>query len=388
MERLEFNNKVERIEQYAFGTMDDPNWLNGPHISTLNTFKLPDNLQYIDRFAFEGQAGLRIVYMTGDVRQRIGYGVPPFDTNGNFNSFDGSGDDYNYKALGQPFYTDISNYPSSPFNTNTWLQTIAYTNEEIQPMHIEPYAVGSVHTSTGIGSGSANRGFFNNLATLSGQDLWRDAIRLDTTQPTNYGLYFLEKKNNDTFYGSHEDLYNRNEGWITEKAGNIKSEPQPSTDSVTDNVGTISIFTDIDGNSYSRLISGQLTPSDYQNYVAKENIRSITIGSAVTDISDDLFKDASQLQTVIMSNSVNTIGNSAFENCTNLHSVILSNTLINLPESVFNGCTSLNSITIPSSVTTIHKNAFDNCTNLQTIALSDNLVTIQEMAFVIVNYLQ
>ena len=241
-------------------------WSTYPFIDNLQTIKLPDNLKYIHKYAFWRQRGLRIVYMTRNVLTNIGYGVPPFALGSNFNNFDGPNDDYNYQALGQPFYTDETNYPIEAVHTTTgWLQSVAYSNEEIKPMHIEGSASGHHpgNTYPTYGTGSASEGFFNSLEGSVNGINNRD----------NYEVYLLEKKNNDAFYGSHGDMYNRNDGWITQKGGNVVAEPQPSTESITNNVGTTTIFTDIDGNTYSHLISGEFTLSDYQNYVAKENIK-------------------------------------------------------------------------------------------------------------------
>ena len=99
MERLEFNNKVERIEQQAFASdRYGEIWSTYPFIDNLQTIKLPDNLKYIHKYAFWRQRGLRIVYMTRNVLTNIGYGVPPFALGSNFNNFDGPNDDYNYQG--------------------------------------------------------------------------------------------------------------------------------------------------------------------------------------------------------------------------------------------------------------------------------------------------
>ena len=80
----------------------------------------------------------------------------------------------------------------------------------------------------------------------------------------------------------------------------------------------------------------------------KKKIKSVTIPSTMTKISDRAFKLCENLESVKISDGVKEIGKYAFYECTNLKSV-----------------------NIPSSVTTIGEEAFYRCTNLTSVTFED-----------------
>ena len=80
----------------------------------------------------------------------------------------------------------------------------------------------------------------------------------------------------------------------------------------------------------------------------KKKIKSVTIPSTMTKISDRAFKLCENLESVEISDGVKEIGKYAFYECT-----------------------SLKSVNIPSSVTTIGEEAFYRCTNLTSVTFED-----------------
>lgn len=73
-------------------------------------------------------------------------------------------------------------------------------------------------------------------------------------------------------------------------------------------------------------------------------------GLPVTAISDNGFKDCTELTSITIPNSITTIGNNAFENCTGLTELI-----------------------IPTSVTSIGQYSIAGCNNLETICFGNNI---------------
>ena len=73
-------------------------------------------------------------------------------------------------------------------------------------------------------------------------------------------------------------------------------------------------------------------------------LKSVTIGTNVTSISDNAFKDCSKLQEVTIINSIQnrsklkTIGNEAFFNCNSLTSILLPQTVTSIGAGAFKDC--------------------------------------------------
>ena len=81
-----------------------------------------------------------------------------------------------------------------------------------------------------------------------------------------------------------------------------------------------------------------------QNYYAR--IKSVKMGSAITNIADSAFANCFDLTTVTWGNALVTIGSDAFNNCTSLTSVTLPESLETLGYHAFYNCTGLTSVTI------------------------------------------
>ena len=105
-------------------------------------------------------------------------------------------------------------------------------------------------------------------------------------------------------------------------------------------------------------IVGELTDSLIPD---KSNIAEVVIGSHVTSIEYNAFKDCSSLTSVTIPNNVMSIGGQAFYGCSGLTSVTIGNGVTSIGYNAFSNCSRLTSVTIPNSVTSIGNNAFFGC---------------------------
>ena len=171
----------------------------------------------------------------------------------------------------------------------------------------------------------------------------------------------------------------------------------------------------ITGSGAMSLTEGQY----WKDYMA--DITEVTIGSGVTSIAANAFKDATAMTKVTIPSSVTSIGYSAFDNCPNVKAYIsdltawcgisfgnykanplyngnglyqvigrrillfqtveIPNTVTAINSYAFYGYTKIVSLTVPGSVQTIGYDAFCNCTNLKTVVLQEGVKTIEEDAF-------
>ena len=155
-------------------------------------------------------------------------------------------------------------------------------------------------------------------------------------------------------------------------------------------------------NQYSYLLRYAST-GDSRNYVYRNAIQKVEIGSGVTGIGDFAFDRCYGLSSITIPDSVTRIGDNAFNYCYGLSSITIPDsvtriysyafaysalTSITIPDSVtridnnaFYGCSALTSITIPDSVTRIDNYAFDYCYALSSITIPDSVTIIGINAF-------
>lgn len=103
-------------------------------------------------------------------------------------------------------------------------------------------------------------------------------------------------------------------------------------------------------------------PSDaaeqLESYADKvKTVRFISIGTGITNLSADLFKDFSNLTTVILPNTITTIESGVFQNCTNLKSILIPSEVSVIGDAAFSGCTSLRDVVILSDSITLGQSA-------------------------------
>ena len=114
---------------------------------------------------------------------------------------------------------------------------------------------------------------------------------------------------------------------------------------------------------------------------------SAEVGSCVTKIWSDTFRDCVSLTSVTIPDSVTSIAENhlgvcnAFANCSGLTSITLPNNLVEIGHAAFYNCASLTSITIPDSVTYMGQSAFSKCSGLTSATIGSGLTNINTCAF-------
>ena len=121
--------------------------------------------------------------------------------------------------------------------------------------------------------------------------------------------------------------------------------------------------------------------SDKRDYVYRNAIQKVELGSGFTSISDNAFSSCYSLSSITISNSVTSIGSYAFSDCDSLSSITIPDSVTSISDNAFRGCDSLSSITIPGSVTSIGGNAFSNCYNLSSATIPDSVTSIGDYVF-------
>ncbi len=113
---------------------------------------------------------------------------------------------------------------------------------------------------------------------------------------------------------------------------------------------------------------------------AGRDLTNYAIPDGVVNISNWVFANCDQLQSVQIPESVVRIGDYAFQNCLSL-SCNLPSKLEYIGEHAFRFCGGFKEITIPDSVTQINGFTFANCDNLQSVTLSPYVTYIGSFAF-------
>ena len=183
----------------------------------------------------------------------------------------------------------------------------------------------------------------------------------------------------------------------------------------------VTIFTHTNGSKNELLITDVSNGSYTDNSIDNTDINSVRIGTIVTDICDNCFKDCINLSSVTFdarefkkstytyvdsTSELASIGSYAFQN-SGLISFDIPNTVISIASSAFSDCssltsvsfesgsqlasigenafrdTSLNTITIPASVTSIASSAFSGCSSLTSLLIESGsqLTSIGDNAF-------
>ena len=128
------------------------------------------------------------------------------------------------------------------------------------------------------------------------------------------------------------------------------------------------------------------TPQAFENeyqgdVVIPEEIEISGYNRKVVSISDEAFKNCTDLTSVTIPNSVTSIGYCAFYRCTGLTSVTIPNSVTSIGDDAFGRCSNLTSVTIPNSVTSIGAHAFDRCSSLTSINIPNGLTKIDDYTF-------
>jgi hypothetical protein len=113
------------------------------------------------------------------------------------------------------------------------------------------------------------------------------------------------------------------------------------------------------------------------------SLKEITIPNSVGNISNYAFAYCSDLTSVNLpeNNNYTKIEDETFRGCNSLTSVVIPSNITVIGLKAFRYCNSLGSITIPDSVTKIRFNAFDGCTSATSISIGSGIETIEGGAF-------
>lgn len=112
------------------------------------------------------------------------------------------------------------------------------------------------------------------------------------------------------------------------------------------------------------------------------SLSSVVIPDVLTALSNSLFSNCKQLETVTFGGFPSSFGDNAFAACSSLKNIEIPDSVTTIGEGCFNACTSLEKITIPFSVTKIGANAFRNCTSLSELNFEEGLAELGSQAFV------
>ena len=131
-------------------------------------------------------------------------------------------------------------------------------------------------------------------------------------------------------------------------------------------------------------ITGAGNPGDNCPWFEYENqIKSVYIGSGVTrtptNVGDNIY--IKNVTSVEIGDSVKRIGFNTFGGCSKLKTLKLGSGLTYIGEQAFRDCTALKSVTIPNKVTKIGPNAFDGCKKLAALKFGKGLKIISREAF-------
>lgn len=114
---------------------------------------------------------------------------------------------------------------------------------------------------------------------------------------------------------------------------------------------------------------------------ARTSLTSVSIGSKVTKIGNQLFRECKEIKTITIPDNVTDIGHVAFYRCNNITNVSIGRSVKTIGDEAFNGCTSLTDVTFPSSLESIGKHAFYGCTGITNVEMGNSLSEIKEGAF-------
>ena len=121
--------------------------------------------------------------------------------------------------------------------------------------------------------------------------------------------------------------------------------------------------------------------SDNRDFVYRNAIRKVELGSDVTSIGDRAFYSCYNLSSITIPDGVTSIGNEAFGGCYSLSSITIPDGVTSIGNSAFGACYNLSSITIPDSVTSLGNYAFYNCYSLSSITIPDSVTSLGIQVF-------
>ena len=134
-------------------------------------------------------------------------------------------------------------------------------------------------------------------------------------------------------------------------------------------------------NIKSVTIPSSVTEIGYSAFFGCTELVSVTIAEGVKTIGESAFYGCKKISRLVIPSSVTSIGEGAFSSCSALETIVLSNSLKSIPENMLWDCESLKEITIPKSVESIGECAFYGCVSLTKIVIPSSVTSIDYAAF-------
>ena len=130
------------------------------------------------------------------------------------------------------------------------------------------------------------------------------------------------------------------------------------------------------GTDIATVLGGGNNGMVYQNMLKK-----VEIGSGVTSISNNAFRNCYSLSTVVIPQGITTISIYAFTSCYSLSSVVIPQGITTISSYAFYNCYSLAYVVIPQGVTSIGDSAFSVCYSLSSVVIPQGVTSIGDSAF-------
>ena len=118
-----------------------------------------------------------------------------------------------------------------------------------------------------------------------------------------------------------------------------------------------------------------------QNLVYLSAVRTVEIGSDVTSIGNNAFRNCFALSDIVIPDSVTSIGNYAFSGCYSLKNIVIPDSVTSIANYVFQNCRTLTNIFVTDGVTSIGIYALQYCYNLSNIIVPNSVRSIGTNAF-------
>ena len=117
------------------------------------------------------------------------------------------------------------------------------------------------------------------------------------------------------------------------------------------------------------------------NFTLEYSKGDIVLPDCISEITDEMFLNNTELTSIVLPNSIKKIGRNAFKGCTSLKSITIPSSVNTIGEYAFAGCRLLTSIEIPNSVTEIGDGMFYECSSLTSIRIPKAVTSIGNNVF-------
>ena len=112
-----------------------------------------------------------------------------------------------------------------------------------------------------------------------------------------------------------------------------------------------------------------------------ENLESVTVPAAVTELPSMAFHGCAKLKTVVLPDGLEKIGNMAFGGCSALDYIAIPDSVSWIGQSAFYACLSLKEIRLPENLRRLKEGTFHECVQLETVILPAGLADMEAHCF-------